>query len=378
MWKKLENAVIPKAKNLARFGLAVVVFFVSMEVCARVDDKIKYQAPLFGEYSPDRLRERDQDGIRHNIPNSRFEKWEINEYGFRGEAFSIEKQAGVRRIVCMGTSESFGLYESAGKEWPSQLAEMLSDKGKYQVINASVVGLPLRQFAPYIEKYVMPFQPDVVILYVNPYFYAQEKLAQKSGGAEKTTERQPKSEAKLEAREKLSMTPRLGGKMKLAVKEALPPTLLKKYQLWSMSREIRAIENEELKDKEPVDTVPQRVLESFREDLIRLVSFLANGNIQVVLSSYPVLICYENMDRHQEIFLDNRRFSIMLSLKGLIEAPRQFDLQIESVAREFGRAFVENAGAIPRRTDFFGDNVHYTNRGAQVVAKNFMNCILAR
>ncbi len=371
-----ENALISKTIVLARFALAFVVFFISMELCARIDDKMKYQAPLLGEYSPDRLREKDQDGIRHNIPNSRFERWEINKFGFRGEAFAVEKPAGVKRVVCMGTSESFGLYEGAGKEWPSQLAEMLSDKGKYQVINASVVGLPLKQFAPYMEKYVARFQPDVVILYVNPYFYAQEKLAQKNGGAEKTTEPQRRGEVKAGPREKLSMTPRIAGKMKLAFKEVLPSAVLKIYQYWSMSREIRTIEGEELKGKEAVDTVPEKVLQSFREDLIRLVSFLTARNIQVVLSSYPVLISYENLEKHQEIFLDNRRFSIMLSLKGMIEAPRQFNLQIESVARELGTAFVDNAGGISSKIEFFGDNVHYTNKGAQQVAEQFKNRLL--
>ena len=376
MRQGLENALISKTIVLARFALAFVVFFISMELCARIDDKIKYQAPLLGEYSPDRLREKDQDGIRHNIPNSRFERWEINKFGFRGEAFAVEKPAGVKRVVCMGTSESFGLYEGAGKEWPSQLAEMLSDKGKYQVINASVVGLPLKQFAPYMEKYVVRFQPDVVILYVNPYFYAQEKLAQKNGGDLEKTEPQRRKVAQARPPEKFSMKPRVANKMKLALKEVLPPSVVKKYQFWSLSREISAIESEELKGKEPVDIVPERVLQLFKEDLIPLVSLLTNRNIQVVLSSYPVLISCENLEKHQEIFLDNRRFSIMLSLKGMIGVPKQFNLQIESVARELGTVFVDNAEGVPKKIEFFGDNVHYTNKGAREVAKNFENCLL--
>lgn len=375
MHQKLKNTPIQKAKILLRFSLAILVFSVSMEVCARVDDKIKYQAPLLGEYNPDRLRGKDKNGIRHNIPNSRFEKWEINEYGFRGAAFAIEKPAGVKRIVCMGTSESFGLYESPGKEWPAQLMEMLSDKGKYQVINASVVGLPLRLFAPYLEKYVMRFQPDIVILYVNPYFYTREKLTDNETSAEKVPKPQVRIEAKANLREKLSMTPRIVGKMKLAVKDALPETLLKRYQLWSMSKEVRAIEAEELKNKEPVDRVPEKVLESFREDLNRLVCFLRNQNIRVVLSSYPVLISYENLDEHKEVFLDNRRFTVTLSLKGLIEAPRQFNSQVEAVARELGVTFVDNARQVQKNMESFGDNVHYTDIGAEEVAKNFKACI---
>ena len=355
-------------------GLSLFAF--SMELCARIDDNIKYQAPLIGVYSPDILRERDHDGVKHNVPNIRFEKWQINEFGFRGQAFPVEKPEGVKRIVCMGTSESFGLYEDAGKEWPSQLAEMLSGKEGYQVINASVVGLSLPQFAPYIEKYVLRFQPDIVILYLNPYFSAQESLVEKASVAQRVPEPPPRWKPKGRPTQGFSIMPRLAAKMKVAVKGALPPSLVRRYQLWKLSGEIKTLEDKELKGKKPADNMPEGVLESFKKDLIRLVTFLKDRRIQVVLSSYPVLISYDNLEKYQEIFLDNRRFSIRLSLKGMIEIPSQCNAQIESVAREFGIAFVDNAGRIPRTTEFFGDNVHYTNKGAQQVGAQFKHLLL--
>ena len=224
----------------------------------------------------------------------------------------------------------------------------------------------------------MRFQPDVVILYVNPYFYAQEKLRQENGGAENKRESQRKAEPTACSRESLSLRPRVAGKMKLVLKEVLPTSVVRKYQLWSMSRQVRAIEAEELKGRKALDSVPEKILQSFRKDLARLVSWLADRNLQVVLSSYPVLICDQNLEEHREIFLDNRRFSIVLSPRGLIEAPRQFNLQIESVARELGTAFVDNAGSVGQKIEFFGDNVHYTDKGARKVAENFAACLIKK
>ena len=62
------------------------------------------------------LFEDDSDGVRHNIPNAKYKKWEINSLGFRGKEFNFEKKAGQVRIVCFGASETFGVFENNGKE----------------------------------------------------------------------------------------------------------------------------------------------------------------------------------------------------------------------------------------------------------------------
>ncbi len=66
------------------------------------------------------LFEEDSDGIHHHIPNAKYEKWEINSLGFRGKEIDLEKKEGQIRIACFGVSETFGVYESKDKEWPSQ------------------------------------------------------------------------------------------------------------------------------------------------------------------------------------------------------------------------------------------------------------------
>jgi hypothetical protein len=349
-----------------------------MEVSARVDDKIKYGASIFiKNYDAGILRGTDADGIRHNVPNSQFEKWKINQYGFRQEMFPTEKASGVKRIICMGTSETFGLYEDAGKEWPAQLNQILAPYQRFEVINTSVVGLGLDSFVPYMEKYVFKFKPDVVILYINPYFqFEGESRDKKSISAENTSANS--ATPKTQGAKGYSLNLRLIPKMKNAVKQIMPPFLLKKYQIWAMAREVQEIEKKQLQGREPQDRVPFDTLESFKADLAQMVELLRERKIEVILSSYPVLISEANNQKYLEIFLDNRRFAVNLSFAGMIEAPIQLNKIVQSVAQELGVVFLDNARSIPQDVKYFGDNVHYTNEGARLVAANFADILLRK
>jgi len=105
----------------------------------------------------------DSDGIPYNIPNTRYKKWKINSLGFRGKEITLERKKGQIRITCFGSSETLGARETEGKEWPSQLGEMLKDKyPKAEVINISIMGLSQKMRKAYIEKYVLPLKPDII------------------------------------------------------------------------------------------------------------------------------------------------------------------------------------------------------------------------
>ena len=85
-----------------KFSISICLFFTTMEMSARIDDHIKYNAPFFENYSSDLLRKFDSNEIPFNVPNAKYEKWENNNSGFRGKIISIVKPANTNRIVCMG------------------------------------------------------------------------------------------------------------------------------------------------------------------------------------------------------------------------------------------------------------------------------------
>src|SRR5688572_3869912 len=99
-------------KYLVRFLGLAAIFLAGLEIMARLDDSLTHGAPFLGRYdAPSMLLDRDSLGIKGRA-NGKFEKWVLNAKGFRGPDPRVPKPAGKIRIVALGASETFGLYES--------------------------------------------------------------------------------------------------------------------------------------------------------------------------------------------------------------------------------------------------------------------------
>ena len=73
--------------------------------------------------------------------------------------------------MILGASESFGLYEAAGREYPAQLAQALQKSGCYEVVNAAVAGMSVRSMHALWTHWASRFQPHIVAIYPTPGFY---------------------------------------------------------------------------------------------------------------------------------------------------------------------------------------------------------------
>lgn len=117
---------------LARFvyvATLLLTVLVSAELTARVEDRIRLEVPLFGE--PDRTRDlvlQTDEGVRGK-PGGRFKKWRLNEFGFRSGAMTSAPPRNCTRIVTLGASETFGLYEADEHEFPVELQRILGPSG---------------------------------------------------------------------------------------------------------------------------------------------------------------------------------------------------------------------------------------------------------
>ncbi len=371
-------------KYLKLFANSIVISLLTVgtiEICARIDDSISYGAPLLSKYTSNRLRS-DDGGIQHNISNSRFEKWENNNFGFRGEDIQLSKASDVERIVCLGSSESYGLYENPGMEWPAQLKSALSENS-YEVINASVVGLSIRNYLPYIRKYILPLKPDTIILVINPLFHAcrieHDKITKTikiSAVKEKVKKEGNISGATFgdggfEWRSK----PKIKQVIKGMLSEYLPNVLLSS-QLKNTQKQISQIEKKYLRGRLPVDQVPMDSLRQYREDLSSLIDNLKFYGINIILTTYPSLISSTNMDQYPDVFLDNRKFCINYSLVGMLDIFERYN-EI-SIQLGIGKKVdvLDISRLIPKSLVFFGDNVHYSDRGSELIAKKISKTLL--
>src|SRR5205823_3540189 len=93
-----------------------IIVVLTLELCARVDDYVTFGAPLFAPYNAETMYQMDAIG-KHGKPNARYKKWQLNNLGYRGP----DPQSGKTTILCFGSSETFGLYEAPGEEYPRQL-----------------------------------------------------------------------------------------------------------------------------------------------------------------------------------------------------------------------------------------------------------------
>jgi len=357
-------------KRLTRLIPAALAFFITIELCARIDDYISYEAPILGSYDSDILRTNDEDGVRHNVPNVQFEKWRNNNVGFRGEDISIEKPDTVCRVVCLGTSETYGLYESENMEWPAQLQSMLGDDSGYEVLNASSVGLPLRHYKRYIERYILPVDPDVVVLVVSPHMYAQ--------GIERAHSRariqaQQSSQDNVKPAEAVLIS--VGGvelrsatKFKQAVKGMLPNSWLKAYGVWVEEKRLAEEEHYFLNGNDPLDNPPDSVVLKFQRDVGEVVEMLQSRDVAVVLTTYPYLMTPNNLDEFTDLFLAARRQAVEYSYTGMMAITDEFHRALFDLGKQYGVGVVDLYSAVPQSAENFADNVHYTDAGATKVA----------
>lgn len=357
-----------KWKTVLIYGSVTVLFLAIVEFSARLDDWVRYRAPLWGRYDSQLLRTYDPDGIRINIPNGRFEKWRNNNFGFRGPDITLKKQDGVRRVICLGTSETYGLYETENREWPAQLRDYLADKGRYEVINGATVGLPFADYPAYVDKYILPFEPDLVVLLIEPTSHAARvaRLANNpAAAAAPPANPVGRGLSPASIKENIRTLP----KLQQAIKGFLPASWMQAYRARDARRNIVAAESFYLKGKAPLDMVPERFLEIYREDLTRVIDQLRERGIGVILCTYPSLLSRDSISKYETVYLEGRRFVVELSVEGMIAAMEQYNRLSRLVAGEMGLPLVDLAATIPRTDDCFADHVHYTDRGAELVAR---------
>jgi len=366
--------------HILKFIGGLVFFVLTIEMCARIDDLLKYDAPIWNDYTSERLKSTNSEGFFYNIPNARFQKWQNNGDGFRGPDIALSKTPGTIRIICLGASESYGLYESPGKEWPAQLRTLLSNT-KYEVINVSVVGLGLESYEGYFKKYVQKFDADIVICLVNPMLYAsvfEKKLKKQTSGF--ILEGKANTKKTVSFTGVISSNCRCLPKLKQAFKQALQsnfPNILKRYQILNLQKQITASELKHLGKRKPADNISTASVRGFSNDLSKLTSFLESQHIKVFLGTYPALISRDNLATYPDIFLDNRRFFIDFSFQGMIDTLEQYNTAIKMVANEHKTMLADCQAVIPKTEHYFGDNVHYSDHGARLVAEEMAKQILS-
>jgi len=337
--------------------LYATVLLATLEVCARVDDHVSFGAPLLGDYSFDELK-----GVNgRGRPGARFEKWRINNLGFRGRDLSRVKPAGHFRVIVLGASESFGLYESPEMEYPAQLERMLSLqlRDPVEVVNAASAGMSLPRVIEFCARDLQELQPDIVVYYPTPVDYLDD-IAPRLPPP-------PIADATRSDHPNL----RIVRRSRNVLKSVLPDAL----QSWLRQREIAASTSREA-DSWVFHAVPAERLTLFETHLRVLIQCARAVRVPLVLATHANRFAPPLNTREWRLLVAWRRFYPRASEDALLEMESLANRFIRSIGREPYTMVADLAAAVPPDPRNFQDFSHFTDRGAMLAAAELSGVML--
>jgi len=330
-------------------GLTAVV---AAELAARVDDWIRSDVPF--THTPDYdhdLKLQDWFGTRGR-PNGHYEKWRLDNFGFRGPDVTLAPPPDCTRIMVLGASETFGLYESDGQEYPAQLADSLRSRGCYQVINAAIVGAGLRAQLRLWENYLTRFRPGVVLIYPSPTYYL--------GAADPSRAWAPMPGRAVPSRP-VPPRPRLLEKLHNVIHT---PDIIQRRRLarWIV-RDTAG---------KPASwffrTPPESRLDDFMSDLDTLVRSVRASGATPVIMTHAMRFTVPPQDANDILILAWHQYTDRATIPALLN----FELEAAERMRTYAKCndvgLIDIQRRVGGRADLFGDFVHFDDRGSSVVA----------
>jgi hypothetical protein len=352
-----------RARSAILLEVAVlgVVAFAALELATRVEDRIRFGTPILSNFTDQAdLIVNDRDGM-HGRPNARFRKFVLNNYGFRGPDITERPAAGTSRVFAVGASETFGLGESPGREYPRQLEDSLAARDglrrqlgvdRFEVVNGAMLGMSLPTLTQNVHARIARFAPTVVVAYPTPvqYLMDQRPVAAAPDSSVVTA---------AEPGFRLRVLPRLQEQVKLL----LPGPVATRLRARDIERSIR---------EHPADwvltAVPEDRVVAYDEDLRALVGAVRAIGAEPVLMSH-VNVFSDAEPRDVKLLTAWRRFYPRASGDVLIEFDRRLRSVTCRIAADSAVALVDAEPflASPRK-QWFADYSHFNDQGAGLVA----------
>ncbi len=348
-------------RRLAGYALLAAVVVGSAELAARIDDWIRLGVPF--THTPNEvvdLRVIDSFGW-HGRPFGRYHGWRLNNYGFRGPDMTPRAAAGCTRVLMLGASETMGLYERPGKEFPAQLRDSLKPLGCFEVVNAGIPGMTIKSIVSFWNDYADRFGAQVVMVYPSPAFYLGIDL----GGWPPPPSGKPN--APLPA---APWQPRLIDRLHQTLHT---PDFLQRIRLerW-IAQDTRGKPADWFFTQPP----PERA-DAFMKDLDSLVVDIRATGARPVLITHAVRATIPPRPEDALLLLGWRRYTP--------RATTETSLRFERVAAERMREYGSRSGvlvvdvdrALTGHSELFGDVVHFNEAGSARVADVITRALVA-
>ena len=335
------------------FGaLTLAVLLLGAEASARVDDWLHQDTPVLANPNRERaLTVHDEHGM-HGRPGGSFRKWKLNAFGFRTpEQMDKTPPTGKTRLMFLGASETFGLRESEGKEYPAQLSEQLRRDGvnDIEVVNAAMAGITIKSQVPYWEKWASQVRPQVVFIYPSPMLYLDDEPPRAPQGAAPAAPQESVFASRFAERvnDALGRNPLI---RKVRLDWVLRSQASGKSVAWFYQ-----------------DAPPDR-LKLFLDDLAALLDAVRARGARPVLLTHAIKAGSPIRAEDQEDVREFRRFASRATENAIVAFEDAANAGLKRLATEQGVLVVDIATHMNGRRAWFGDLVHFNDAGAAEMA----------
>ena len=373
---RVEPISIRRRVAVARVAEVVVlpiVFAFSLEAACRVEDWVEFRTPIMArERSQEDLLVRDALGM-HGRPGGHFQKWSLNAFGMRGPEVPVAKAGDVVRVVTVGASETFGLYESPGREYPRQLEDTLNARlrprsgacgeSRAEVLNAAMPGMSLPTIEQDVRLRIRPLRPDFVVVYATPSAYLDDVLP--------AAARRDTTGAITPLAARYALYPRVADRIRVQIKSLLPTVIQDRLR----RRQISAMLAEHPSGWR-FDSIPSERLRKFEADLRQVV-----GSIRAV-GATPVLMTHANRfvgSRTRDIAALRawEKFYPRASGQTIVAFDSVARLATIAIARDSQTVVVDLTPVLARTNgSAFADFSHFTDSGAALTAETASRSLL--
>jgi hypothetical protein len=280
-------------------------------------------------------------------------KWYINEKGYRGHDFTIDKPEGTIRIIFYGGSAVFDPVATDGKDWPHRVEDILKQSGfsNVEVINAGIPGHASwdafgRFFA---EGHV--FNPDYVVLYSAwndiKYFQSDKPLLRTFLPFIAS------SDPRLDYQSPLDRF--------LCEKSQLYVRLRDRYYEWKLRIGVEG----QKPSGEYSSEINELGLKQYRINVEMFVDLARNIDAVPILMTQGRLVARNNTEEQKaRIFYDYQQ----LTHQALCEAFEGTDKAIYDVVKEKNVFLIDASKYITGKDELFRDHVHLTEKGSEELA----------
>jgi hypothetical protein len=339
-----------------RVLLCLFIALSTLECCARVDDLLSERVSLFDSWDFTRLIGRDKLGPV-GMPHASYYKWRLNSLGFRGP----ELKEGTFRVACAGSSETFGISEREGGEYPRLLENELNARTggrRIEVVNLGVPGSSMSSLDGHMPGIVDRLRPDVVTIY--PSFAAYIREPSHGPLQETELEFMPPAGSPVSRRSPW-WTPRLSGRWDRIADSTIPARARTWWRELRNARVARRLGGS-------FDKIPEEKVMMFRRDLERLLDYLQRQGIPVVLCTHATSFGDATETRDYDRLVAWREAYPLLKEEGFLDMEQRMNRVVRETAARKGVRLVDASRLMPAGHRYFADFVHFSDDGAQVFA----------